>query len=389
MFPDIRFRGSYERAVRAPNVQELFLPQAPGLIAGIDPCAGTLSTDSNNRPTAAQCFNTFKNAAPNLTLAQYTDTYYTPDIGNPNPIVPQCVSAQCNTVTGGNPDLVPEVSDTKSFGVVFTPTFFKGFSLTVDYFDIKVDHAILDLGLPFKSIINGCLGGDAVACGLINRNPNFDYALFGGNGAANYGLVTTAVNAAQLATRGVDVNTSYRFAFRDFNMPDYGSLSLDFTGTYVSKLSTTLPGEEPYNCAGLYGTTCGTPTPKWHHQFRVNWITPWNVTLSVNWRYLSPTNLDCNTANATLTNCNVTPTDTNPSDAHIPAFSYFDMSFTWKVKDRYTFRGGVNNIFDRTPPLLDTNNYGIAAPAFGNGNTFPQVFDPLGRVLFMGVTADF
>jgi len=386
--PDIRFRASYERAVRAPNVQELFLPQAPGLIAGTDPCAGTLSTNPANRPTAAQCYNTFANTG--LSLANYTAQYYTPDIGNTtNPIVPQCVSAQCNTVTGGNANLVPEVSDTKSFGVVFTPSFVKGLSVTVDYFDITVDHAILDLGLPFKAVINGCLSGAATACGLINRDPNFGYALYGGNGAVNYGLTTIALNAASLQTKGIDINTSYRFAMRDFGMPDYGSLGFDFTGTYVSSLSTTLPGVPTYNCAGLYGTTCGTPTPKWRHQFRVSWITPWNVTLSANWRYLSPTNLDCNTNQQELSGCGLTPTDTNPSDAHIPAFSYFDMAFTWKVKGRYTFRGGVNNIFDRTPPLLDTNNYGISAPAFGNANTYPQVFDPLGRVLFMGVTADF
>jgi outer membrane receptor protein involved in Fe transport len=46
-------------------------------------------------------------------------------------------------------------------------------------------------------------------------------------------------------------------------------------------------------------------------------------------------------------------------------------------------------VFDRTPPLLDSNSFGISAPAFGNANTYPQVFDPLGRVFYLGVTADF
>jgi len=375
VIPDLRFRGSFERAVRAPNVQELFLPQAPGLVAGSDPCAGAAPTLS-----AAQCYNTFVHTAPNISLATFTSSIYG--------TIPQCISGQCGDVTGGNPNLVPEVSDTKSFGVVFTPTFFKGFSLSVDYFDITVNKAILDGGLPFKLILNSCaLNNDPTTCSLINRNPALGYALYGGN--ADLGVFTTAVNAASLSTRGVDINANYRFALRDLHLPDYGSLQLDFTGTYVSKLQTALPGEPAYDCAGLYGITCGTPTPKWRHQFRVNWISPWNVTLSLNWRYLSPTNLDCNTTQPALAGCGASATDTNPSDAHIPAFSYFDLAFTWKVKDRYTFRGGINNIFDRTPPLFDTNNYAISAPPFGNGNTYPQVFDPLGRVLFLGVTADF
>jgi outer membrane receptor protein involved in Fe transport len=77
------------------------------------------------------------------------------------------------------------------------------------------------------------------------------------------------------------------------------------------------------------------------------------------------------------------------TDARIPDFSYFDLSAQYKFKNRYTVRAGVNNIFDRTPPLLDSNSFGISAPAFGNANTYPQVFDPLGRVLFVGLTADF
>ena len=61
----------------------------------------------------------------------------------------------------------------------------------------------------------------------------------------------------------------------------------------------------------------------------------------------------------------------------------------WRLKDHFGVRAGVNNVFDKQPPLLDANSFGISAPPFGNGNTYPQVYDPLGRVFFLGLTADF
>ena len=69
--PDLRLRGSFEQAVRAPNVQELFQPAAQGLFAGSDPCAGKHPTD-----TAAQCVNTFQSVLPGITEAQLTGGGY-------------------------------------------------------------------------------------------------------------------------------------------------------------------------------------------------------------------------------------------------------------------------------------------------------------------------
>jgi iron complex outermembrane receptor protein len=370
--PDIRFRGSFERAVRAPNVQELFSPLAPGLVSGSDPCAGPTP-----KYTAAQCFNTFTGGAPGVSEATFASTIY----GQ----IPQCISGQCGDIAGGNPDLTPEIADTKSVGFVFTPTFFRGFSFTLDYFNINVQKAIVNL--PLNLILNGCALDDlATDCALINRNPAAGYAIFGGGSVGSKGNVDTSlVNAGALITEGVDVEGSYRFSLPDMANRTWGSMTFHFEGTYVDKLVTELPGET-YDCAGLYGTTCANPTPKWRHQFRISWNTPWNLALSMNWRYLSPTNLDFDTNQAALQNGFK---DTLGSDAHIPAFNYFDLAFTYRIKDRYTFRGGINNIFDKSPPLLDSNSFGISAPPFGNANTYPQVFDPLGRVLFLGVTADF
>jgi iron complex outermembrane recepter protein len=387
--PDIRLRGSYERAVRAPNVNELFAPETPGLIAGHDPCAGNLATVLAAAPGCANTFANTLGLAPNSAAL----TSAVAALAASGISVPQCISSQCGNLTGGNADLKPETAKTWSVGFVFTPTFFRGFSLSVDYFNINVADAIITL--PLNGIFNDCIN-NGIECQYITRNAAEDYATYGGNGA---GFVETpTVNAASLKTSGVDVNADYRVSLSTFHLPDYGSLDFNFTGTYVHDLTTALPGLTPYNCAGLYGVTCGTPTPKWRHQFRVTWATPWNLTVSLNWRFLSSTSLDFNTNQPALQDLNpnlstagspVYYKDLFATDARIPDFSYFDLSFQYKFKNRYTVRGGVNNIFDRTPPLLDSNSFGISAPAFGNANTYPQVFDPLGRVLFVGLTADF
>jgi outer membrane receptor protein involved in Fe transport len=369
VIPDFKFRGSYERAVRAPNVQELFDPATPGLVSGSDPCAGAAPSY-----TAAQCFNTITHSAPNLTLAQFTNTIY----GN----IPPCISGQCGDISGGNPNLKPEVGKTASVGFVFTPTFFKGFTLTVDYFHIVVDNVITTLSLD--TVLNNCAVSDIAAdCDLIIRNPGVQYAIFGGLGAGAVELIN--VNNNSLKTDGLDVDASYHTTFSDMGLGDWGGLSFHFEGTYVHTATTTEQGGS-YDCAGLYGVTCGTPTPKWRHQFRTTWTTPWNLVLSVNWRYLEGVGLDFNTNQSLLQNGFK---DVQPTDAHIPEYSYFDLSMQYKIKDRYTLRAGVNNVFNRTPPILDSNSFGISAPPFGNGNTYPQVYDPLGRVLFVGLTADF
>jgi outer membrane receptor protein involved in Fe transport len=173
-------------------------------------------------------------------------------------------------------------------------------------------------------------------------------------------------------------------------MGDLGGLSFNFVGTWVDKLenqpvpASISGGGGVYDCAGLYGTTCGLPAPAWRHKLRVTWTSPWNFGLSINWRYLSGTKFDQLDSNPLL-NSGIQDT----IDAKIKAYSYFDLAGTWTVRDGTTLRFGVNNVFDKDPPLVDTNVIGISSPPFGNGNTFPGVYDSLGRTFFVGITADF
>ena len=78
-------------------------------------------------------------------------------------------------------------------------------------------------------------------------------------------------------------------------------------------------------------------------------------------------------------------TPTGNIDEKIKAYNYFDLLFSLPIKDTATFRIGVNNVFDKNPPLISQANLG----GFGNGNTFPGTYDQLGRYVFVNLTADF
>ncbi len=356
---DLKLRGGFNRAVRAPNVVELFTPQAIGLFGAGDPCAA-------QGASLAACL------ASGATAAQY------------NAGIPQCPAAQCSALFGGNPNLKAEKADTYTAGVVLTPSFFRGFDVTVDYYNIKVKGLVTALG---AFTITDCItNGNPASCALFHRDPSTG-GIFG-----NQGFVTaTNINTGYLKTSGVDINANYRTNFSDWGMGEYGGLAINFVGTYTERYTTqTVTGGGTYDCAGLYGVTCsanaqGGPIPKWRHKLRVTWTTPWPVSLSVDWRHLSHVDFDVNSSNPLLADA-FGRTDLVDD---IKSYNYFDFAGTWKLRDTMTLRFGVNNFLDKDPPFLDSNSFPASGPPFGNGNTFPGTYDPLGRTIFVGLTADF
>jgi outer membrane receptor protein involved in Fe transport len=124
--------------------------------------------------------------------------------------------------------------------------------------------------------------------------------------------------------------------------------------------------------------------PHWRSNFRVTWTTPWKVTASVQWRFIGATKLDIDESNPLL---QAYPGLTDTAESKIGDVSYFDATVQWKVRDGLLLRGGVNNIFDINPPFGDANNLGVFDG--GNANTYPQLYDTMGRNMFVGVTADF
>jgi outer membrane receptor protein involved in Fe transport len=365
---DIKFRAAYNRAVRAPNVTELFTPHAVGLFGGADPCAAGLITGAV-AATLEQCQRS------GVTAAQYTAG------------IDQCPAAQCTALLGGNTDLKAEKADTYTAGFILQPRFLPRFNLSVDYFNIKVANLISSL--PNLIVVDCVLNGNATSCARFHRDPATG-AIFGNAGYVD----ATNVNTGYLKTEGVDVNANYNMRFEDYGMKDWGGLTFALNGTYTRHYTVQpTTGSATFDCAGLYGPVCSAltnassgPIPKWRHQFRVTWSTPWRVELSGAWRYLSKVKFDGNEANIYLAD----PLGrTDIPDAKIKSYSYFDLSALWKVRDAVTFRAGVSNIFDKDPPILDSNAFPASGPPYGNGNSYPGTYDSMGRTLFAGLTFDF
>ncbi|HXO65842.1 MAG TPA: TonB-dependent receptor [Steroidobacteraceae bacterium] len=349
---DVRFRGSYQRAVRAPNITELYLPQSVALDGSEDPCTGPTPAGS-----LAGC------EASGLTKAEYGHL-------NPNP------ASQYNGLAGGNPNLEPEIADTYSVGLVLTPRIVPNLQFSVDYFDISIKDVIETLG--GNTIINGCVF-EGQFCNLVHRDP--------ANGSlwlSTLGYVTdTFINEGKLGERGFDIKGSYRQP-----LPALGSLLFGLDATYLESLATTpVAGQGSYDCAGYYGDVCGGEDNKIRGVLNVTWSTPWDaLDLTLRWRYFSGQTTEQLNASKYLAG-----TSFFPPLAHIPAYSYLDLSATFNVYKNVRLELGVNNVFDKDPPIvtLADCSTGSIAGANCNGNTFPGVYDAMGRYLFAHITAQF
>lgn len=343
---DVRFRAGYNRAVRGPSISELFAPQSVGNVSGQDPCSGP-----SPQATLAQC------EATGVTAAQYGH-------------IPECPADVCDALGGGNPNLDPEVANTYTAGLVLTPQMIPGFSASVDYFNIKVDGYIG--GIDPQTIIAQCIQtGNPFFCSLFHRDPQIG-VLFGTNGY----VVSTNQNTGFLKTSGVDFTANYRW-----DIGSWGRLDFDMVGTYlIEREISQLPGLGSYDCAGLFGPTCGEPNPTWRHQARMTWSMPFApASLSLNWRYFGAVDLSSNTNDPFLHG------DYVEINKRIAAYNYFDLAATWSPRPDVTLRVGVNNMFDKDAPAIAA---GLLS-AFGNGNTYPGVYDPMGRTMFVGITANF
>ncbi len=380
-----KIRATYNHAARAPNVLDLYTPQSVALGSFSDPCGGPTPSAS-----LAGC------VASGMAPAKYGNTL-------------NCPASQCSILQGGNPGLKVEKADTYSAGIVLTPTMWlPGFTATIDYFNIKVNRYI---GSVDPSIaLNGCVNGNTALCSLVKRDAN-------GFLFTQTGYVTsTNVNTGYLKTSGLDFEANYNAELADLGLPDgYGGFSVNYISTlmtdyttqaytgacqYVSastikNCSAAAPapaGTKAYtdfDCTGLYGQACGSPNAAYRSKMRVTWNTPWEINLSLNWRHTSGLSFAGNDSNpflrkggycANAGNASCTPL---VAGGHIGSYEYFDLAGDWSPTPMLTFTAGINNLFDKDPPLLPSG--GVVAGPTGplNGNTFPGSYDPLGRYMFV------
>ncbi|HEX7272205.1 MAG TPA: TonB-dependent receptor [Casimicrobiaceae bacterium] len=338
---EARLRGTYQQAVRAANVIELFAAQGLNLFnLGADPCGPTKAA------TLAQCLQT------GLKANQYGAVI----LDNP--------AGQYNYIQGGNPALSPETAKSYTLGVVLQPM--ANMSATIDYWNIKVDNVIGQVNAQLS--LTQCLASGTL-CNLVHRDPTLGTLWLSG------GFITaTKQNLGSVKTDGIDVTANYTWLF-----DKYGSLAFAFTGTWLNQFITEpIPGLGSYDCAGLYGNTCGVPLPRWRNVLTTTWNTPWNWNAGFRWRYYDSVSIDLSSSNPLLNGA------FNPPDQTLGTRNYIDLFGQWAVTKNFTVRLGVNNVFDKDPPITSIGNL-----PYYNGNTYPQFYDTLGRNFFLNVTAKF
>ena len=233
-----------------------------------------------------------------------------------------------------------------------------------------------------QTILTNCYGPSATAasqaafCPYIFRTAGTHSIAVNTTQTATSGYIqSNLINTGSLATKGFDFEGHYSVDLGDWGMTDSGSLAFSFLGTWVEN-STKEPvtGLGQYDCAGLYGNTCGV-TPTWRHKARVTWATPWDVSLSVAWRHMSAVTLASNSNQALLAGSKV------PVDNSLAAADYIDLAATWDIRENVELSGGINNLFDKDPPLTTKD---VSA-----SNSYPGVYDVLGRYLFLNATVKF
>ncbi|MNS44626.1 Vitamin B12 transporter BtuB precursor [compost metagenome] len=246
---DVSFRGTYGKAVRAPNITEAFLPNTAGFANISDPCDVTRINSNPNR--AANC--ALDTAIPQLPWNSNTN-------------------ASIDTMTGGNPNLNPETSESFTVGVVLQPRWVSGLALTVDYFSIEIEDAIAQVAS--QTIINNCYdspgGLSTQFCSLFDRETDATKPLFG-----NIVMLRNQfVNTSKLETSGWDMNLSYNASLDvwaekvSFLNWAEGDLSVNMKATHLEKYNTFQFQDKP-EVINMSRGELGNPV--------------WRLTSSVNW----------------------------------------------------------------------------------------------------------
>ncbi len=337
----LRIRGQYQQAVRAPNLSELFAPQANGFPSANDPCASAAGD-------SATCIAT----------------------GVPSALVGSSLlqgNSQIETFTGGNPNLTEETAETFTIGAIWQPDFLDGLTVVVDYYDIEVTDIIASLGGgSTQNVLDACYvtlaDPNSQFCQAVTRLPG---------GTINF--VTALNDNISVATvRGIDVQVQYNLDLGDTfgTGNDLGILSFNMNGAYTLEKSFIADDVNPeVDCAGFFGTSCfndNDPVPSWQHVLN----TTYNyraATLNARWRYIGGVDRQPSAGNRV---------------AGIAAFNYLDISGSYDVNENVTLNAGVLNVLNKEPPFVGLSDG-------DNINTLESTYDILGRQIFVGASFRF
>jgi iron complex outermembrane recepter protein len=253
-----------------------------------------------------------------------------------------CDLASVALITSPNPDLKPETSTSTTLGLVFEPLPLT--ALSVDFWQIER-----------RDEINQETSTAAIAAGKLVRDPST-----AGSTPGDPGVITAVlaqyINSARSTVRGVDVDLR-----QGFKLGAAGKLTFDAKWTHLFTWRREDADGSIYNFAGTHGncdTTNCNGTPADRVNLGLSWDNgPLRVATLVNHRAAISGRLERD-----ATDCS--PIDSlagySDGDCRIASFTTVDLTLRWKANARIELFGGINNLFDRTPPL-DTVTYGAVS----------------------------
>ena len=338
---DLLVRGNWSEGFRAPSISELFSGLGDSFPGLSDPCSTTFGGGYNdlNATQQARCH------AAGVPVGGY-------DQGN----------AQIRISVGGNPNLLPEKSTTKTLGLVWSPSFFEGFDVSLDWWEIELTDAVVVFSGQF--IIDACIeDGNAQACALQSRGP----------GGAIDTLISAGLNVGAQHVEGYDMTMNYRLPEQT-----WGKLSFSWDTTYLADNQSDndadgdIDAADGGNVAGEYDGA--TLSNNW--RIRSNLLARWELgDVGATWatRYYSGQDEACPFPDdygfsnlcsdpGRIVNSPVTGLPEPAGENRMDAATYHDVSFYWKAPWNAKVTIGVNNLFDEDPPV--------------SLSTFANSFDP-------------
>ncbi|UAK25910.1 TonB-dependent receptor plug domain-containing protein [Sphingomonas nostoxanthinifaciens] len=261
------------------------------------------------------------------------------------------VSTTVLTITGGNPDLKPEKSNTFTYGVVLSPNFLPGFRFSVDVYRIKMNNAIT--AFSNQDVVNNCYAGSTTFCSAITRDPTTDQIVR---------VQALQFNAQVLKVNGVDFEGRYAVPMEQIGLP--GSLVLGSLVSYVAHVKTVANGAVQENAGFLTGTNA---TPKWRASntatFDYGPITLRALVTVIGGGGYSA----------------LYPTAKQINLYHFDARAYADFTIQYRINRHFEVYGKINNAFNLDPPPIADNG---TLKALANTS---QYYDSLGRVYGAGI----
>jgi outer membrane receptor protein involved in Fe transport len=354
---DLLLRGTMEEVFRAPSVGELYSSGSDAPYLTKDPCDGFTGAPAGS-PLALACQNV-------------------PTDGS---FVNKREGSQITTIAEGAAvsgfPIKPESGKSFDLGLVYSPSYVPGLSTTLDFWHIYLNNNITSVGL--QSVLDLCAAGQTVFCQYIHRSAT---------GSLLSSTIEPTGNLGSMSTGGIDWSANYKlpqFSFGQFNI----GVNATYLKYYTQQTAPGDVGNVTYNDAGTflrYGSAAAAACPdnsgvclfpRWRAQGFVDWQAGgW----SAQWRmrYIGTFSAGTNGADTSLVK------GTPGVVSNFGSTIYNDLSIGYNlamINTRLDF--GINNVFDKQPPMLYANNT-------LNANTDPSDFDLMGRYYWARVTVKF